>query len=696
MNKAVVAISSDFLDSFSVLPRQTQGKVTEFINKFRNDPESNGINYEKINNAMDGNICSVRIDKAYRGIVARQKKSGVYLLLWVDHHDDAYAWAKRKRCEINPTTGSVQVFDVIETNQENMEKEAGIFEVISNENLIKLAVPEEQLQLVKSITSLEMLYSLKKSIPEDAYEALEWLANDIPLEEVLELFCDQNEENVSKSEDDYVKALDTGRSRKSFVVPEGEGELKMILAEPLEKWRVFLHPSQRKIVNKDYSGPARVLGGAGTGKTVVAMHRAKMLASKMEKGEKLLFTTFTANLANDIKDNLRKICTPEEQRKIEVINLDAWCMKYMREHDFTYRVAYGEKLEELWEIAVSMSDASYPVSFYQEEWSKVVCSQEAFTKQLYFRASRLGRGTRLNRKKRMEVWKVFEEYQLLANERGLKDIDTAMYECKTIMDNKKSSVLYKSIVVDEAQDLGMNAFRLLRAIAGEQHENDIFIVGDTHQRIYKKRTVLSHCDVNIRGRSRYLRINYRTTEETRKFAFALLEGLDFDDLDNAYDKKIKCQSLLHGEYPEVNHFADAGKELEYVVEKAKSFIENGTDPRSICIVARTHKLLDDYIRGLNENDIKTYEIKRSKADDRTFSGVRVATMHRVKGLEFKYVFLVAVNKNIVPLKQAIDRTDRVSERESMTAEKCLLYVSLTRAQKAAYVSSYGKRSELIK
>ena len=237
----------------------------------------------------------------------------------------------------------------------------------------------------------------------------------------------------------------------------------------------------------------------------------------------------------------------------------------------------------------------------------------------------------------------------------------------------------------------MNAFRLLRAIAGEQHENDIFIVGDTHQRIYKKRTVLSHCDVNIRGRSRYLRINYRTTEETRKFAFALLEGLDFDDLDNAYDKKIKCQSLLHGEYPEVNHFADAGKELEYVVEKAKSFIENGTDPRSICIVARTHKLLDDYIRGLNENDIKTYEIKRSKADDRTFSGVRVATMHRVKGLEFKYVFLVAVNKNIVPLKQAIDRTDRVSERESMTAEKCLLYVSLTRAQKAEYVSSYGKR-----
>ena len=92
----------------------------------------------------------------------------------------------------------------------------------------------------------------------------------------------------------------------------------------MEKWRVFLHPAQREIVNRTYSGAARVLGGAGTGKTVVAMHRAKHLAARLKDKERILFTTYTKNLASDIRDNLRKICSTEEQKRIDVINLDAW------------------------------------------------------------------------------------------------------------------------------------------------------------------------------------------------------------------------------------------------------------------------------------------------------------------------------------------------------------------------------------
>jgi len=176
MEKAVVAISSDFLNAFAALPRQIQGKVTEFINKFRNNPRSPGINYEKINNGCDNKICSVRIDDTYRGIVVRQEETGVYLLLWVDHHDDAYAWAQRKKCIINPATGNVQVFDITTEMPETSDDSKKLYENISDKDLVALGIPDEQIPLVRTIVSEEMLHSLKNSFPEDAYEVLEWLA----------------------------------------------------------------------------------------------------------------------------------------------------------------------------------------------------------------------------------------------------------------------------------------------------------------------------------------------------------------------------------------------------------------------------------------------------------------------------------------------------------------------------------------
>lgn len=694
MEKAVIAISSDFFDAFAALPRQIQGKVTEFVNKFRVNPRSPGINYEKIKNAQDNKIWSVRIDDTYRGIVVREEKSGVYILLWVDHHDNAYAWAQRKKCIINPATGNVQVFDAITEVPEKTEVQSDIFSGISDRELISLGIPEEQLSLVRTITSEEMLYSLKNSFPEDAYEALEWLVNGFTVEEVSELFA--SDDKVIK-DGNLATALDNAWSQKSFVVIEGEEELRRIMAEPLEKWRVFLHPTQRKIVKKDYNGPARVLGGAGTGKTVVAMHRAKYLAAKMQGNEKILFTTYTTNLAGDIKENLRKICTEDELRRIEVINLDAWVAQFMREHGFSYSIAYGSQLKELWEEAMALAGdtTSFTEEFYSDEWLKVISPQEAYTKEAYMRASRIGRGTRLNRKVRIQVWKVIEEYQALMKERQVRDTETAMYECRLLIDKNPGMLSYKAVIVDEAQDFSTNAFRLLRAIVGEQHKNDMFIVGDAHQRIYKNKVVLSRCGINIRGRSSYLIINYRTTEETRKYAFGLLKGIPFDDLDTDYDHGRVCQSLTHGVPPIVKNFNSLTEELNYLINEIKRLQSTGIDLRNICIVARTRKLLDDYIKGLLERGIKTYEIKRSRIDERSYDGVRMATMHRIKGLEFEYVFVVAVNKRIVPLYSAINTTDTVAKEESLTAEKCLMYVALTRAQKTAYITSYGQQSEII-
>ena len=345
MTTAKVAISADFLTAFAHLPRQVQGKVTELVNKFRNDPASPGIHYEKINSCIDKKIYSIRIDDTYRGMVVRQ--SEVYLLLWVDHHDEAYQWAARKRCEVNPNTGSLQVFDV-QTVSEPIAAHSQplLFSAFKDADLLRLSVPEALLPYVRSFETKEQFYQARSSFPADAYEYLAWLAEGFSMEEVLEL---ANEEcNTSPAAQDLSAALEQPITMRSFVVVEGEDELRRIMAAPLEKWRVFLHPAQRNLTQKNYSGPVRVLGGAGTGKTVVALHRAKYLASQCTGQQRILFTTYTANLAADIQENLRKICSIEELRKIEVIHLDAWVSRFMRESGFSFQIGYDDALAPIW------------------------------------------------------------------------------------------------------------------------------------------------------------------------------------------------------------------------------------------------------------------------------------------------------------------------------------------------------------
>ncbi|MBP1564435.1 MAG: AAA family ATPase [Oscillospiraceae bacterium] len=696
MNEAIkVAISSDFLSSFASLPRQVQKKVTEFINKFKTNSKSSGINLEKIKDGTDKNMCSVRIDNTYRGILVRQEGSNVYLLLWVDHHDEAYEWARRKRCEINKRTGSIQIFDVKETIMtDTVSVTNGIFDNIKNEDLLSLGVPESLFNYLRTLKTPELFYKYSDSFPKDVVEPLSWIAEGTDISEVIEAYAENKPETVPANLED---ALKTPINMQSFVVVEGEDELKKIMSAPLEKWRIFLHPTQRKIVNKNYSGSARVLGGAGTGKTVVAMHRAKFLASRLGNNEKLLFTTFTANLASDIRENLSKICTIDEIRKIEVINLDAWVTQFLREQGYKYRIIYGEEISELLEKAVLISDneLDFPVSFYEEEWLKVVTAQEAFSIESYIKAGRTGRGTRLDRKKRMQVWIVFENFIKLMKQEQVRDINYAMYECQLILSSSLYNTCYRHIIVDEGQDFSSSAYSLLRKIAGPEHDNDIFIVGDAHQRIYRNTATLSKSGINIKGRSRKLKINYRTTDEIHKYAFALLKGISFDNLDGESDDIDQCKSLTHGQAPIVSSFKDIGQEINFIISEIDKLIENGAVLADICVIARTHRLLDTYINEFTRSGIRCYEIKNSNTDKRTLDGLRLATMHRVKGLEFKYVFIASVIEDVIPLKSAINHTDSVTEQDTVTSEKCLLYVSLTRAQKQAYITGYGKMSEFV-
>ena len=219
----------------------------------------------------------------------------------------------------------------------------------------------------------------------------------------------------------------------------------------------------------------------------------------------------------------------------------------------------------------------------------------------YIKASRNGRGTRLDRKKRMLVWKVFEEYQNLLKENQIRDINMAMYESRKLLEAAGTRPRYAHVIVDEGQDFSDNAYRLLRTLAGEEHSNDLFIVGDSHQRIYRNHPVLSKCGINIRGRSSILRINYRTTEEIRRYAFALLNGISFDDLDEGTDLGDRCQSLTHGVTPLMKEFRNAEEELSFVINEIKQLQEAGVPLSNICLVARTKKLVNDYIAQGLEN-----------------------------------------------------------------------------------------------
>lgn len=697
MAKATVAISQDFFNSFAALPKSKQNKVMEFLSKFRSNPEANGFNYEKIQNASDPNMRSVRIDDTYRAILIREEGTNVYLLLWVDHHDEAYDWAVRKRCILNHSTGSIQVYETQEATPEpdttSAPVEKPLFASVSDDVLKKLGVPEDMIAFVRTLTETSF-DAAKEKLPRDAFEALDYVRVGIdPKEVISELYGDTDTENTG----DMASALQNPITKMQFYIAEGEEDLKAMMNAPLEMWRVYLHPSQRRIVRKEYKGPARILGGAGTGKTVVAMHRAKELASHCLGNEKILFTTFTENLASDILENLRKICTPDVMKHIEVVHLDQWVNRYLRAHDYPYTIVYGEQIEEMWKKAESFTgeDFDLPEGFFQEEWETIVQAQNIQTLAEYVKAPRPGRGVRLDRKTRIRVWKVFEEYRAMMDAEKVCDSACAMNECAQLLTAGPEVRLYTSVIVDEGQDFGPSAYRLLRAIAGSEHTNDLFIVGDAHQRIYKNKVTLSRCGINVKGRSGKLRMNYRTTEEIRHRAMNVLAGLSFDDLDDGIDDGKGYISLSHGAQPTVTTYATQDLEAADLIKCIQEQTAAGIDPREICVVARTNPLVDEYKKYLTAAGIACYEIKRRQADDRSRMGIRLATMHRVKGLEFTIVFIVAANKNYIPLKSAVNRTDPTEREAAMTGERCLLYVAMTRAKKMVKISAYGAVSDFL-
>jgi len=708
-SKIKVAISSEFMNAFAKVPKKMQSKVLEFITKFRNNPLSSSINYEKVVQFKDPTLRSVRIDQTYRGIVKKPDSGNVYMLLWVDHHDKAYEWAKNKKCTINPETGSLQVYDVDDSQladpemntAEQKKYQEGLFASVHDRHLLKLGVPLELIPLVRKVFTEEQLDKVVLQLPTEANEALTAIAAGYTLDEVFSELDKSIEKNEKIDTEDYEAALENPDTKQRFFVVEDDLVLQEILEAPLEKWRVFLHPSQRHLVTSDWNGPVRVLGGAGTGKTVVAIHRAKWLVENVFTNEhdKILFTTFTRNLAADIKENLGKICSEKFMRRIEIVNLDRWVSGFLRKNKYMYDIDYGDRTKPLWDKAITLAPSEVGLSdnFYREEWERVIQPQSITSFQEYLKASRVGRGTRLTRKQRKSIWTVFEEYRLLLNENNLCEIEDAMRDACALIRDKGDVLPYKAVIVDEAQDMSVQAFKLIRQLipAGDR-KNDLFIAGDAHQRIYRHKIVLGQCGINILGRGKRLKINYRTTEENRHWAESLLKDIKFDDLDGGLDDQKGYKSLIHGVAPTIKYATSFQNEIEFITQYLERIKKKYGSLNEICLVARTHDLLKQYEGALKFKGLDTYFIKRSEAENRRKEGIRLATMHRVKGLEFDRVIIAGVNNGIVPLENNWDKTDdKIIRQASETQERALLYVAATRAKKEVIVTSFGKPSKFI-
>lgn len=713
-----VALGDGFLQAFAAIPRSKQKAVMSFVSKFRSNPRAPGINYEVIRNARDTNFRSVRIDQDYRGVVLSPEQGNVYILLWVDKHDEAYTWAERHRCQIHPTTGSLQLFEVehefeqpeevsvpitVEKLEQQYEKvdTKPLFE-LDDETLLSIGVPQERLALVHSLTSELELEKSEPRLPIEAFEALYLLAAGTPLKDIIQEYS-VSKQNIPVDIKDFEKALDHPATQRRFHVPEDEQELGRMLNAPLEHWRVFLHPSQRQLVEREWKGPVRVLGGAGTGKTVVAMHRARWLVSQPEwpKNARLLFTTFTSNLALDIADNLRIICTPEQVQRIEVINLDAWVSQFVKRNGYQSSIIYpggrDKHYTKCWSKAMALADGElgFPDSFYQEEWQRVILSQQVRSRQEYFAASRIGRGVALNRRQRAQIWPVFEEMREQLARGGFVTVEDAVYYALELLQQGDDKRSYHAVVVDEGQDFAAEALSLLRALVPEQY-NDMFIVGDAHQRIYQRKTSLSQCGINIMGRGRKLKINYRTTELIRRYATALLENVEIDDLDGGIDGTKDYRSLVLGQAPIVQNFNDLSSEGQWLVENINHLQNSGLSLSEICIVTRTNSLCGTYEEILQSYGLATHTLSRQKVDDRSKEGVRLATMHRIKGLEFRCVMMVGINHGVVPLSKAIKASqDVVEQRLTDINERALFHVAATRAVRYLYISSYGIPSEYL-
>jgi hypothetical protein len=691
---ARLAIAKDFFHDLRRLEPGLLAKVSETFAKFQNATHA-GVHLEKIRNARDDRLRSIRVDQFWRGIVLAPERGDIYTLLKVLPHDEAYRWAERHQVSVNAATGGIEIRDVVAigetlpglvTHAERVPTR--LFDHVSDSDMRGLGIDEQVLEFARALTDVVQLEAAKSFLPQAQWEALYGLAAGMTPEEVWkEVGASAAAERYDT--EDVEAALE--RSRERVVLVDGPDELMEIFRRPFDLWRIYLHPVQYQAVHARYRGPARVTGGPGTGKTVVAVHRAWQLAKRGEGP--VLLTTFTSNLAASLEASLNLLADSDEVRdRITVTHVDQLAHKVFRTRHGHPTLLNEEEQRLLWRRVISRLELPFKEGFLAEEWRQVVLAQGITHADGYLAATRQGRGRRLGSRQRAQVWQAIHAFQEELHRQRAWTHETVCVEATRLL-REMDTPPYRHIVVDEAQDLSPMQWRLLRA-AVPRADDDLFIAGDPHQRIYNNRVSLRDVGVNVTGRSSRLTVNYRTTAEILAWSLAMLRGERIDDMDGGLETVAGYRSEVHGSPPVSKGFPTKNDELRALAERVSEWLDAGVRPAEIGIAARSNMLVDDVVAALTKRSIPARSMRRAGQDD---DAVAVGTMHRMKGLEFRCMGVVGVTAYQIPAPNAVTPADedRSAHEQDLLRERCLLFVACTRAREQLYVSWHGTPSPFL-
>lgn len=685
-------IADTFTDSLARLTAQEQkaAKTTAF--DLQLDPTSNGLSFHKLDRAKDSNFWSVRVNADIRIIVHRTASN--ILLAYVDHHDDAYKWAERRKIERHPTTGAMQLVEVRERVEEveifkpsveptrpepSAQPAPRLFDNLRKFELMAFGVPEEWVNDVRKATE-DTLFDIIEHLPSEAQEALLKLAvGEKP----------QPPEPAPVEADPFAHP----DAQRRFRVLTNAEELKQALDYPWDKWAVFLHPAQADLVQRSFSGPTRVSGSAGTGKTIVALHRAVHLA-RTNTSSMVLLTTFSKALANSLRRKLASLVAgePAVAERITVKAISAVGYDVYSERFGQPQLASPALIRSLVTKAAAEVDGHrFSIHFLIGEWSDVVDAWQLRSWDEYRDVSRLGRKTRIGGKQRETLWAIFESVREGLAARGTvtwSDVFGRLTESTT----NDGAPPYDFAVIDEAQDLGVAEARFFAAMAADRADG-LFFAGDLGQRIFQQPFSWKALGLDVRGRSHTLRINYRTSHQIRVHADRLLPAT-VSDVDGNTEGRRGTVSIFDGPPPTVAACSDSDHETQTVGSWIQARLREGCTPSEVGVFVRSEAELKRARAAVKAAGVRAVELgDKVETED---GAVAISTMHFAKGLEFRSVVVMACDDDVIP---QLDRIETVADdadlEEVYNTERHLLYVACTRARDDLLVSGIAPVSEFV-
>ncbi len=678
-----VSVHKGFFEASNKFNMADRGRILDFLSKFHENPANPGLSAERVTKSKAKDLWGARVSQGIRAIYHFEGDS--YFLLYVDEHKPAWEWAERRRVGRNSKTGELQIMVAPEVVDEELQKVQTaapkstkvlppLLDGHTDDYLLSIGFPSDWLPTLRKIKTDPELEQVASKLPEDLSERLFRLGTG---------------EIVTPPAPDSAAAGNVSRGR--YWVINETSEIQELRDKPIEVWMRFLHPSQKEIVEREWSGPVKVTGGAGTGKTVVAMHRARHLA---QKGKRVLVTSFVTTLCRNLDRSLKVLCSDEEKKRITVSNVDAVAVRVLGKGAAPAGFAGDDQIQGLIESNWIYSGGAGDAAFLISEWENVVAAQGINSWAEYRDVQRRGRGKPLTAVERKKVWTVFQRVLSTLESMGKLPSHILLRRAEAAVRSGKAAEAWDSVIVDEVQDLSAAALRFLAALA-EVGGGSLMVVGDGGQRIYRSPFSLKSIGIDVRGRSKVLKLNYRNTRQIQQAADLILAG-NVDDLDDGPEDRKGTLSSLGGPVPVLKGLATQALHDEALVSEVNRLLGQGLAPREIAVFARTGdatRLVQEALKAAGVG----FDALDKDTDLSAVSGVNVGTMHRAKGLEFKGVVLAQVSANIIPspglLRKKKDPADRAA---AMERERNLLYVALTRARDEAVVLWVGEPSPFLK